>query len=149
LSPDGAFSKEGEGKRPPADGLGVINNRREGARIMPSYDYECTRCGHSFETFQMMSEEPLKVCPSCEEAALRRLIGGGTGIIFRGSGFYVTDNRKPEGSKAGGNGSSRNGSGERETAGASQGTEKGSGSSADSQSSSSGSNGGSSSGGDA
>lgn len=60
---------------------------------MPSYDYECTVCGHRFEAFQNMSDPPLTDCPQCGKR-VRRLIGGGTGIIFRGSGFYVTDNRK-------------------------------------------------------
>ncbi len=60
---------------------------------MPSYDYECKSCGHSFEEFQSMSEAPLLKCPSCGKRSLRRLIGGGMGIIFKGSGFYVNDNR--------------------------------------------------------
>ena len=61
---------------------------------MPTYDYQCDSCGHVFETFQSMSEDPLKKCPECAELALRRLISGGSGIIFKGSGFYVTDSRK-------------------------------------------------------
>ncbi|TVQ24575.1 MAG: zinc ribbon domain-containing protein [Spirochaetaceae bacterium] len=60
---------------------------------MPSYDYECKSCGHSFEEFQYMSDAPLKKCPSCGKLSLRRLIGGGMGIIFKGSGFYVNDSR--------------------------------------------------------
>jgi len=60
---------------------------------MPSYDYECKSCGYIFEAFQNMSDAPLKTCPKCK-GELRRLIGGGLGIIFKGSGFYVTDNRK-------------------------------------------------------
>ncbi len=60
---------------------------------MPTYDYECTECGYSFEYFQSMSDEPLKTCPKCG-GKVRRLIGGGLGVIFKGSGFYVTDNRK-------------------------------------------------------
>ncbi|MCX7786438.1 MAG: hypothetical protein N2442_01930 [Spirochaetes bacterium] len=60
---------------------------------MPSYDYECTVCGHRFEAFQNMSDPPLTDCPQCGKR-VRRLIGGGTGVIFKGSGFYVTDNRK-------------------------------------------------------
>jgi putative FmdB family regulatory protein len=59
---------------------------------MPTYDYECKACGHVFEHFQMMSDDPLKDCPKCGQE-VRRLIGGGLGIIFKGSGFYVTDNR--------------------------------------------------------
>lgn len=59
---------------------------------MPTYDYECSDCGHSFEAFQSMSDEPLSTCPECG-GSVKRLIGGGTGIIFKGSGFYVTDNK--------------------------------------------------------
>ncbi|MFP4510170.1 MAG: FmdB family zinc ribbon protein [Spirochaetota bacterium] len=60
---------------------------------MPNYDYECKTCGHNFEEFQSMLDAPLKKCPSCGKRTLRRLIGGGTGIIFRGSGFYVNDSK--------------------------------------------------------
>ncbi|MDR1654729.1 MAG: zinc ribbon domain-containing protein [Treponema sp.] len=60
---------------------------------MPTYGYECKSCGHSFDVFQNMSDEPLKTCPQCGKD-LRRLINGGTGIIFKGSGFYVTDKGK-------------------------------------------------------
>ncbi|MDR1419709.1 MAG: zinc ribbon domain-containing protein [Treponema sp.] len=57
---------------------------------MPTYEYECKDCGHTFEAFQSMSDEPIKICPQCGRE-LRRLIHGGTGVIFKGSGFYVTD----------------------------------------------------------
>ena len=60
---------------------------------MPTYDYECTKCGHTFDAFQSMSEDPLVKCPQCNKNGLKRLIGGGLGVIFKGSGFYVTDNR--------------------------------------------------------
>jgi len=60
---------------------------------MPTYDYKCASCGHVFEYFQAMSDEPLSTCPKCG-GEVKRMIGGGTGIIFKGSGFYVTDNRK-------------------------------------------------------
>ena len=60
---------------------------------MPTYDYQCDACGHTFEEFQMMSEEPLKKCPQCKKKKLRRLIGTGAAIIFKGSGFYQTDYR--------------------------------------------------------
>ncbi|MCL2265462.1 MAG: hypothetical protein FWC22_05405 [Treponema sp.] len=60
---------------------------------MPTYEYECTSCGHGFETFQSMSEQPLKDCPECGRE-VRRVIFGGTGVIFKGSGFYVTDKGK-------------------------------------------------------
>lgn len=59
---------------------------------MPTYDYRCQECGYEFEEFQMMNDEPLSVCPRCE-GALKRIIGGGIGVIFKGSGFYVTDNK--------------------------------------------------------
>ena len=64
---------------------------------MPTYDYECKSCGHVFEFFQSMSDDPLKECPKCG-SPVRRLIGGGLGIIFKGSGFYVTDNKSGGGS---------------------------------------------------
>ena len=60
---------------------------------MPSYDYECKSCGHTFEVFQNMSDPPLNSCPKCRKS-VRRLIGGGLGVIFKGSGFYVNDSRK-------------------------------------------------------
>jgi putative FmdB family regulatory protein len=60
--------------------------------VVPTYEYECRQCGHRFETFQSMKDEALKVCPKCG-GALRRLIGTGAGIIFKGSGFYQTDYR--------------------------------------------------------
>lgn len=60
---------------------------------MPTYDYECDACGHQFEAFQSMRDDALSVCPECNESALRRLITGGTGVIFKGSGFYVNDSK--------------------------------------------------------
>jgi len=57
---------------------------------MPTYEYECKSCSHNFETFQSMSDQPLKECPRCGKE-VRRIIFGGTGVIFKGSGFYVTD----------------------------------------------------------
>ena len=57
---------------------------------MPTYDYKCTQCGHDFEMFQTMSESHIKDCPECD-GAVRRLVGGGSGLIFKGSGFYLTD----------------------------------------------------------
>ncbi|MDR0377764.1 MAG: zinc ribbon domain-containing protein [Spirochaetaceae bacterium] len=64
---------------------------------MPTYEYECKSCGHTFDAFQSMNDEPLKTCPQCGKD-VRRRINGGSGIIFKGSGFYVTDK------KGGGNG---------------------------------------------
>lgn len=59
---------------------------------MPTYDYECGDCRYQFEAFQSMTADPLEECPQCG-GKIRRLISGGTGIIFKGSGFYVTDNK--------------------------------------------------------
>ena len=66
---------------------------------MPTYDYECTACNYKFELFQMMSAEPEKVCPKCKKKKLKRLIGSGMGIIFKGSGFYETDYKRKEPAK--------------------------------------------------
>lgn len=57
---------------------------------MPTYEYECRECGHSFEVSQNMSDDPLKDCPVCGKS-IRRIIFGGSGVIFKGSGFYVND----------------------------------------------------------
>ena len=62
---------------------------------MPTYDYKCTKCQYTFEHFQAMSEEPLVKCPKCS-STVRRLISGGTGLIFKGSGFYKTDYNKQD-----------------------------------------------------
>jgi len=59
---------------------------------MPTYEYECKECGYRFEAFQSMSDDPLTECESCG-SEVKRLIFGGTGVIFKGSGFYVTDNK--------------------------------------------------------
>jgi putative FmdB family regulatory protein len=61
---------------------------------MPTYDYACKECGHRFEAFQSMKDEPLKTCPACSADALQRLIGAGAGLVFKGSGFYLTDYKK-------------------------------------------------------
>ena len=60
---------------------------------MPTYDYECKECGKTLEIFQKMSEAPLKKCPACGKLKLQRLMGPGAGLLFKGSGFYITDNR--------------------------------------------------------
>ena len=62
---------------------------------MPTYEYECEKCGIVFERFQKMTDEPVKRCPECK-GKVKRLISGGAGIIFRGSGFYQTDYRSSE-----------------------------------------------------
>jgi len=59
---------------------------------MPTYEYECSKCGHVFERFQSISAAPLKTCPQCRGRGRRR-IGTGAGVILRGSGFYATDYR--------------------------------------------------------
>ena len=60
---------------------------------MPTYEYKCTACGHAFERFQSITAEPIKRCPECGKAKVKRLIGTGAGLIFKGSGFYITDYR--------------------------------------------------------
>lgn len=62
---------------------------------MPNYDYECKKCEKVFEVFQKMSDQPLKACPKCG-GKVRRLVGGGCGLIFKGSGFYITDYKRKE-----------------------------------------------------
>lgn len=59
---------------------------------MPTYEYECTSCSHKFEKFQSITAKPLQKCPECGKK-VKRLIGSGAGIIFKGSGFYQTDYR--------------------------------------------------------
>ena len=63
---------------------------------MPTYEYECGACGHRFEEFQQMTDKPLKTCPACRRRKLRRLIGSGAAVLFKGSGFYQTDHRPKE-----------------------------------------------------
>ena len=60
---------------------------------MPTYDYECDGCGHTFELFQSITEDPEKKCPECGKLKLRRLFGTGAAIVFKGSGFHQTDYR--------------------------------------------------------
>jgi putative FmdB family regulatory protein len=60
---------------------------------MPTYEYKCLECGHRFDAFQKMSDAPLEVCPECG-GKVKRVIGAGAGIIFKGSGFYETDYKK-------------------------------------------------------
>ena len=67
---------------------------------MPTYEYKCDACGNKFEKFQSMSAAPIKKCPKCGKSKVRRLIGTGAGLIFKGSGFYITDYRS-ENYKAG------------------------------------------------
>ena len=58
---------------------------------MPTYDYICNDCNKMHEYFQSMSDNPLTKCPECKKNSLRRIISGGTGLIFKGSGYYLTD----------------------------------------------------------
>jgi putative FmdB family regulatory protein len=60
---------------------------------MPTYEYECQKCGHEFEVYQSIKEGPKRTCPKCK-GRLKRLLGTGAGIIFKGTGFYSTDYRK-------------------------------------------------------
>ena len=60
---------------------------------MPTYDYECSACANRLEAFQSMSDPPLLKCPKCGKRRLKRLIGAGAGVIFKGTGFYTTDYR--------------------------------------------------------
>ena len=86
---------------------------------MPTYDYECDGCGHTFDEFQYFSEDPLKKCPQCKKNKLRRLFGTGASVIFEGSGFYETDYRsesykagakaEKEATKPAGDGAAKNG----------------------------------------
>ncbi len=82
---------------------------------MPTYEYICDACQHQFETFQSITADPLVKCPECGKKKLRRLIGTGAAIIFKGSGFYCTDYRSESyrraASKDNGGASSGNGSG--------------------------------------
>jgi putative FmdB family regulatory protein len=71
-----------------------------GARSMPTYEYSCEKCGKTFETFQSMRDDPLRECPKelCRQkkwghGKIKRLLGTGAGLIFKGSGFYITDYR--------------------------------------------------------
>lgn len=60
---------------------------------MPTYDYKCTECGHHFEMLQSISAKPIDKCPQCK-GKVKRMIGSGAGVIFKGSGFYATDYKK-------------------------------------------------------
>jgi len=63
---------------------------------MPTYTYQCENCGIRFDQFHKFSEEPLTICPECGEPALRKIFQP-VGIVFKGKGFYATDNRSPSG----------------------------------------------------
>ena len=74
---------------------------------MPTYEYACPKCGHQFEQFQSMRDAPLATCPKCKKKGLKRLVGGGAGLIFKGSGFYITDYKKSGGPKKEGGGETK------------------------------------------
>lgn len=80
---------------------------------MPTYDYQCKACNHRMEAFHAMSADPLKDCPSCGKPELKRLIGPGAGLLFKGSGFYQTDYRSDGYKKAA---REESGSGSKDTA---------------------------------
>jgi putative FmdB family regulatory protein len=67
---------------------------------MPTYDYQCDSCDHQFELFQSITASPKRKCPECGRLKLRRLIGPGAAIVFKGSGFYQTDYRSASYKKA-------------------------------------------------
>ncbi len=60
---------------------------------MPTYEYECEACKHRFEKYQSMSDKPIRKCPECGKTKAQRVISGGAGVLFKGSGFYQTDYR--------------------------------------------------------
>src|SRR5690606_27451043 len=67
---------------------------------MPTYDYECDACGHTFDVFQSINDPKKKKCPQCGKTKLRRLFGAGSAVVFKGSGFYQTDYRSDSYKKA-------------------------------------------------
>jgi putative FmdB family regulatory protein len=67
---------------------------------MPTYDYICDDCKHEFEAFESIKADPQTICPSCQKVTLRRKIGAGAAILFKGSGFYLTDYRSDSYKKA-------------------------------------------------
>ena len=77
---------------------------------MPTYEYECDACGHAFEELQSITAPAIRKCPKCRKLRVRRIISGGAGLIFKGSGFYETDYKRPR------RGGAKPSSGESETA---------------------------------
>jgi len=73
---------------------------------MPTYEYKCSKCGFQFEELQSMNDKPLSECPKCG-GKVQRLISSGTGMIFKGSGFYLTDYKKSNASPSNSQGSSK------------------------------------------
>jgi len=101
---------------------------------MPTYDYKCAACGHKFERFQSIKADAIKKCPECGKNKVDRLIGTGAGLIFKGSGFYITDYRdasykdkaKAESGASGGTSSDAPSNGKTETKGTENATATGS-----------------------
>lgn len=91
---------------------------------MPTYDYRCSACGHAFEKFQKMSEGAVRKCPECGELKLKRLMGTGAGVIFKGSGFYETDYKRKSGGSSTGKSSSGDSSGSSGSSGSSSSEKK-------------------------
>ncbi len=69
---------------------------------MPTYEYKCNNCGYVFEEFQGINDEPIKICPKCGGSVSKK-ISAGVGLIFKGSGFYITDYKRKGSSKNGSN----------------------------------------------
>lgn len=67
---------------------------------MPTYEYKCESCGYKFEQFQSITSKPTRKCPKCNKTSVRRLVGVGAGVIFKGPGFYATDYRSESYKKA-------------------------------------------------
>jgi len=67
---------------------------------MPTYDYKCDACGHRFEKFQSITSDPVRICPVCGEEKVTRLLTGGSGLIFKGTGFYITDYKNKHASES-------------------------------------------------
>ena len=108
---------------------------------MPTYDYECRKCGHRFEVFHSMSDDTARRCPKCKSKA-RRVPSAGAGLLFKGSGFYITDYRsssykeKAKQEKSAGKGESKSGGDSGSKSGGNSGSKSGGGSSGGSQPSS-------------
>ena len=88
---------------------------------MPTYEYRCPFCQHDFELFQRMSDDPVAACPNCGKDAVRRL-SGGAGLVFKGSGFYITDYRSDSYKKAAGS-DAAGGEGKKDSSSSAKGSE--------------------------
>jgi putative FmdB family regulatory protein len=73
---------------------------------MPTYEYQCKKCGHCFSEFQRIVDPPIKDCPKCKKKdCVEQIISGGSGLIFKGSGFYITDYKRKSSSRSSSSGS--------------------------------------------